>query len=479
MNLNLLIKHSGIYFLSRGLPAILNLAGLALFTRLLAPDAYGRYALVIASAGLASSLLFQWWRLGLLRYLNGMREQRGPFLSTIMAGYCFLAAVAVIVAGIAASVFPDQTRLIVLGLAILVSEAWFEMNLEIARSQLTPWRYGGLSLVKAVVTLGLGGFLVWSGFGETGLLIGILASSTIALYAPVRREWRGIHPRLVDWQILRKLVGYSLPLMATIGLTYVLDSSDRFFLGYFLGTEAVGTYAVGYDLAQRTLGVLMVVVNLGAYPLLTRTLETEGMDEVRKCLRQSALLLLAVAIPATTGMVLLAPGIAHSLLGEAFQETAGRVIPWICLGALLGGVKAYYFDLAFQLSCRTMGQIWVVFAAAGLNTALNFLWIPTFGIMGAAYATVVSFAAALLLSWWLGRRVFPLPALNGESLKIVAASLLMALILWPTLTLPFGATVLCFQVLLGASAYVTFLLLFNVQGSRALVSRFFPRRSTE
>ncbi len=58
-----IFRHTAIYLAARGLPGILAFLALPLFTHLLSPAAYGRYALVLATVNLLNALLFQWLRL--------------------------------------------------------------------------------------------------------------------------------------------------------------------------------------------------------------------------------------------------------------------------------------------------------------------------------------------------------------------------------------------------------------------------------
>jgi O-antigen/teichoic acid export membrane protein len=231
------------------------------------------------------------------------------------------------------------------------------------------------------------------------------------------------------------LLAYGLPLTVTFALNFIVHSSDRILLGWLLGYEAAGTYAAGYDLTQMSLTLLMMVVNLAAYPQIVRSLETEGQEAAQKRLRESGLLLLAVALPAAAGLAICAPNIAGVALGPAFRETGADLLPWIALATLIAGVKSYYFDLGFQLGRYTVGQVWVVLAAASINLALNLWLIPVLGLMGSVYATVVAYGVGLCLSWLMGRRVFPVPAFPAESVKVILAVVVMASVLWSTRSL--------------------------------------------
>ena len=214
-----------------------------------------------------------------------------------------------------------------------------------------------------------------------------------------------------------------------------------------------------------SLTLLMVVVNLATYPLIVRSLETQGEEAARDRLRQGGLLLLAVSVPAAAGLAVCAPNIVGVMLGEPFREAGAAVVPWIALTALLAGLKSFYFDLGFQLGRYTLGLVWVTLVAAGVNLALNLWWIPVLGLMGAVYASVVAYAVALGLSWRLGRRAFPVPPFPAEAVKILLAAAIMAFLLWPTRGFQ-GWLMLLLQVGAGGLIYAATLIASDFYGIR-------------
>ena len=214
----------------------------------------------------------------------------------------------------------------------------------------------------------------------------------------------------------------------------------------------------------------MMLVNLSAFPLAVRALVDRGVEGARDQLSRHATLLVALATPATVGLVLLAPNVASVLLGSAFQEPAAKLIPWLAVAAFLGGVRGFYFDLSFQLGRATAKQIWVSGCAVVINLVLNLLWIPRFGVLGAAWASLVAFLVGGVLSVLLGRFVLRMPVPTAEWGKIAAASALMALALRPFVSWR-GHTALTFQIAGGAAAYAVAAALLNVGQSRVLLSR--------
>jgi O-antigen/teichoic acid export membrane protein len=467
----MLLKHSFLYLFARGLPGVINLLAMALYTRLLSPDDYGNYALVIAGVGLANMTLFQWLRLGVLRFLPSYQEKQTTFLSTILFGYITLVVVTGFFGTITLIFISDSVLrgLILFGLMLLWAQAFFELNLELARIQLVPRRYGLLSIVKTTVALAIGGSLAYLGFGAFGLLLGLIIGMLLSLSIQIG-DWKYVRFRFIETKVFHELLVYGLPLSATFILGFVVSSSDRFLLGWFLGAGATGMYAAGYDITKQTLGILMVIVNLAAYPLAIRALEQNGKEAARQQLSHNITLLLTIALPCTAGFALLAPNIALVFLGKAFRDTAVTLIPWIALGSLLAGIKAYYFDLSFQLGRHTIGQVWVAMAAAIANVILNLLWIPRFGLIGAAYATVTAYALGLFLSYALGRSIFKLPLPVRDAAKIAVATLGMSLALVPVVSLR-GIWILAGQVTWGAVVFGILLLLFDVGGIRLVISK--------
>ena len=475
----MLLQHSALYILARGFPGLINFAALAIYTRLLTSEEYGRYALAVAIVGLANAILFQWLHLGILRYLVRYEKHEANFFSTVAVGYLIAVLLSAIGWGILSFFLPKASErlLISLGVVFLWAQAIFELTLQIAASQLIPQRYGLLAITKALSSLAGGSLLAWWGLGAPGVLLGLIGGFLlpVVLWAP--QEWRYLSVYKIDKRLMRQLLSYGLPLTASFALIFIVNSSDRLLLGWIEGTQAAGLYAAGYDLPNQILWVLMMVVHLAAYPLAVYALEQKGQRAVHVQLQKNATALLSIALPATVALALLGPNMAQTVLGTEFRQAAEMLIGWVAMATLLAGAKTYYFDLAFQLGQYTLGQVWIAIATAIVNLLLNLWLIPQFSIIGAAYATVCAHLVGLILSIRWGRSYFQLPIPTFEGLKILSAAVLMGMVLWFLLPLT-GTIGLGIQILVGTVSYGLFILLFNVAGSRSrfflFFNRFFP-----
>lgn len=467
----MLLKHSAAYLIARGVPGLVNFAALAIYTRLLTPDEYGRYALIIAGISFFNVVFFQWLRSSLLRFLPSHLAHPIPVLSTLLCAFAGIAFLTGLLGTMIVLLWEETTwrKLIVLAIPLLWIQAWIELNLELARSSLQPRHYGTMTVTKTVSALVLGVCLVMWGLGEFGPLLGMLAALLIVGLIWGWKPWIKALTQPSN-RLFVSFLKYGMPLTATFALGYVISTSDRFIIAYFLDETAAGLYSAAYDLGSHTLTILLSTINLAAYPLAVRALEQHGVAAAQVQLRRNAILLLSIGLPSIAGFMLLSSHIADIILGADFREEAESLLPWVAISVLFAGFRAYYFDLAFQLGRRTIIQTWIVAVAAGTNLVLNILLIPDFGLMGAAYATAIAYGLALLLSAFISSKYFQLPLPWQDASKILLSTILMALVLSPTLAYS-GLIVLLGQVVLGMITFGSAMLATDVGGYRSEVLR--------
>jgi len=463
----LVLRHSLTYLVVRGGPAVISLAGLLLFTHLLVPAEFGQYALIIAGVGVANAGFFWWLQLGLLRFLPGAGAERPRLLSAVVSGYAggVLATVPVALSLVVLAPGGLPRPLIVMGCILLWTQAWHELNLEMARSDLSPGRYGKLLISRAMILVAFGSLAARAGAGAMGVITAGILGALIPSLFMLRKNWSGVKFSRKETEFLYTLGRYGAPLVPTSALIILVTTADRFFLSWFGDNSVVGVYSAASDLTQLSLLALMNVVYVAYFPLAVRALETSGAEGARATIRQGGAALLAVGVPATVALAMLAPLIARNLLGPSFQGAAAA-IPWIGLATFFACVKAFYFDVSFQLGRATGIQLRVAAVTAILSIALNYVLVPRWGFMGAAYATTASFASGALISALLGRAVFRLPFPVREAGSVALATAIMACAIL-ALHGGSGMSALGMKIVTGAVTYAVALIALDFLGMRA------------
>jgi O-antigen/teichoic acid export membrane protein len=469
----MLIKHIFSYFISRGLTGIINFVAIALYTRMLTTADYGEYALIVATAGFISAILFQWIRLVLLRFLSKYKKEKKEhlLLGTLFTSYIVTLIVLILITSLAVFLNLATFYFAISMLLLTISQSIFEIILEILRSSLYSKVYGILSVLKSLISLVVALLLIKTGLGSLGVIIGLILGSFIpVIYVSIFRKEHKISLfngfSNFNYDLLKEFLGYGLPLTATLSMSFIMNQSDRLLLGWLVGKSETGIYSVSYDLTQQTIIMLMMVVNLAAYPLCIRALENEGVEAAQKQVRSNATALFLIAIPSTVGMVMLADSISSSVLGKDFSTEASDIIPIVAISVLFQGVKAYYFDLSFQLGRKTSLQFWPVLCGGIINIVLNFILIPLYTITGAVYATLISYIVAIFLSWKIGKRIFPLPFPFKDFVKITMSSFLMGIPLYFLNTNQETLYGLIWKIGLGAFIYFITIFVLNVWNIR-------------
>ncbi|MFW5981369.1 MAG: polysaccharide biosynthesis C-terminal domain-containing protein, partial [bacterium] len=176
-------------------------------------------------------------------------------------------------------------------------------------------------------------------------------------------------------------------------------------------------------------------------------------------------------LPSVFGIWALQADIENIILGEAFIRTEG-LLPLIALGVFFFGLSQYY-NKPFELKEKTKYIFYVLSIAALLNIILNIFFIPAFGVIGAAYTTLISYAFYLFFLLLLSSRFFPLKFNSLLLLKVTGSSFMMFFSLrLINIYLPTGDIFyFIFKVLVGIIVYFTTLYLLKEKRVRDIINK--------
>jgi O-antigen/teichoic acid export membrane protein len=477
---NGVLRHATMYLVARGVPGLFAFLAIPLYTHLLLPQDYGRYALLAGTVAMLNALIFMWVRLALVRYLPVFKDRPGVLKSTILTAELALIAVLGLITLLAAALpaLHAWRAMLLPCWALLALQAIFELFLEYTRAAVEPRQYLILLLSRSILATGLGCLFIEVGFGWWGPVCGLAAGMLLPAIYAYRRDWKHFKFE-IDRNTLATICRYGIPLSITVALTLVISTSDRFLIAYYLGEAQAGLYSVAVDFTTQTLTLLMMVIYLAMFPLAVRAWENSGPDAARRKMRDNAALLMAVGVPSVAALWCLSPNVARCFFGRHYQSTAAEIIPIVALGSFVAGLKNYHFDSAFQFVHRTIHQVWIVLIAAAANVGLNLLVITRYGIIGSAIASIAAYVLSITLTVWFGRRHFALPFPIRPLLKVLASAAFMLVALSPVRDLH-GPLFMVEQVVIGLIAYASCLLILDFLGLREALrvklagSRAFP-----
>ena len=456
------------YFAVRIGNGILNIATLAIFTRLLSPSEFGAYALGISISTVMSTTLFQWIGMAHSRFYNPNSEDSSEIISVVANGFWIAFGFAAIIFLAMASIHtvlgvsPEMIGIIFL---ITVSLGRHTLALQIANTNNSLLAYGGLSWLKSASALLFGFVLIQSGvFSATGALVGLLIGLIFAVIIFDPNPGLYLKRGKVDQSIFKNMISYGLPLTLNYLAIVIVDFADRLMIGVMLGMGHVAAYSVAYDLTQQLIGPVMSVLFLTAFPKIVLVYENEGDKASRLLLNILGSRLVVIGLPITVGLGVLAGEVSEVIFGSEFSSDAASVMPWIALAIFLATFKNYFLDVPFQLRKNTKIQVYIATLMAIVNIILNLFLLPRFGVISAAWSTFAAFSVGAIASWLIGKLLFPLPDLRLVFFGSFGASALMAVFLH-LLPPAEGFIWLIGKVIVGTFIYGTLAWLFNLAGS--------------
>ncbi len=411
---------------------VVGLLSIVVFTRVLPPDAYGVYALAFSVMSLVHTGVFVWLEAAMARFYapEAQAGRLAGHFRTLYGAFAILAVGFPLLAGGILWLWPMPGPLkiaIGAGLAGILFRSLAKLAQERRRA---AGEVRAAALLDVAMTAGgfiVGASLALAGFGGAAPLAGMGAAAAVCLVFALPAELKQARGGAFEPARARMYAAYGLPVSLSLILSLALATTDRFLLAAYLNETSVGIYHAGYSLANRTLDVMFIWLGMAGGPAAIAALERGGKAALHETAREQAGLMIALALPAAVGLALVAHPLAEVMIGERLREGAAQVTPWIAASAFLAGVTTYYFHTAFTLARRTGLLLAAMVIPAFSNVGLCLALIPRFGLRGALWATLASYALGAAASFALGRRALALPVPWEALAKAGLASAAMAL----------------------------------------------------
>ena len=460
-----------IYMLGRYGASAITLIALSLYTRLATPQEYGVFALVMALATALYSGFGQWLRHILLRFSNADMKGGSPLPSLVLQTFLVICSVLALALFVFTPFLNTRTyQAVGLALMLLTAMGCFELALAWLQLQLRPAFYGGLSMLRTGLAALFGVLALYLGYGAIGLVMTTFLAYASAAVPVFIRTGFGLGQARTPLFDIKPMLAYGLPLAISAALGSALVLADRAIIASMISTEAAGLYAAPYDLAMRTLRVLMLAINLAGTPLIIRAFESNDLIRTSKLLERQWVLLVCTGFPVMLFLVFIPQGIASILLGPSFRQAGADLMPIVAIATFIQGLESFYFSFAFALSKKPLKQTYILIIAMIVNVILTIWLVPILGMRGGAWATLLSSIVALFGSIFIGSSLQKLPLALNELIRIALAAFPMTVILiWLAPDTPFH-TIL--TGLLALSLYVLALFGLNVAGLRQILLRF-------
>jgi O-antigen/teichoic acid export membrane protein len=321
--------------------------------------------------------------------------------------------------------FEDHLNYIVWSILIIATDALMAIPFARLRLNQQAKRFAFIKIVNVVVNVSLNVFyfVICKNAYDESVLTGV-SSFTATLYNPeigigyaflanlvanlvalllLAKEFTGF-PYRFDKELWRKMIKYALPLLI-VGLAGMVNETfDRIILDYLLpkgeGLEQIGIYGACYKIAIL-MTIFIQAFRYAAEPFFF------GNEQQADSKKTNALILKYFVIGCS--MIFLGTMMNMSWVQNFVSEpyrVGVHVVPILLLANLFLGV---YFNLSiwYKLTGQTRYGAFITIIGAVVTLGINFIFIPKFSYTASAWATFFSYGIMMVLSYYLGKKYYP------------------------------------------------------------------------
>jgi O-antigen/teichoic acid export membrane protein len=282
-----------------------------------------------------------------------------------------------------------------------------------------------MTLARAVLTIVVRLVLVMKlNMGVTGLYLADVLV-TIVIMAALARWFAPLIRPMFSRDVLRDALAFGLPRVPHAAAQQVVASGDKFILTLYVTMQTVGIYsmAVSFGLTQK---LFLSAFESAWAPFYYATIREPDAPALFRTVTTYGIAILALL---TAGLAAIGRYAAQAMTHGRFLapddprwNDVATVITWTAIGVFLQG---FYLLTSIGLNITRRTQFYPVatICAATINVILNFLLIPGYGIVGAAWANGAAYGVQAMLGYAFSQRFYPIRYEWGRIARVCVAAI--------------------------------------------------------
>lgn len=265
--------------------------------------------------------------------------------------------------------------------------------------------------------------IVWLDMGVMGRVIGMYVAPVI-LFVISMVTLRKYSGGSASFRTMIGVVKFGLPLTGAIWAYSILQYTGSYLLERYMSLSDVGIYNIAYRLAGIPMFITLGFRQMWN-PVFYENMQSGNYPVIRRLMSVFILMFSFLC-----GITMLFAKEAIILLFDERYMPAISVINWIVLGVFLLGLLPLS-NAFLGYAKRFWLTSWIAIASGLVNIGLNILWIPPYGVKGAAFSLIAAYAVyfggGILFSYRSFARVAHFRALFMTLILFVPAIILTEL----------------------------------------------------
>lgn len=229
-----------------------------------------------------------------------------------------------------------------------------------------------------------------------------------------------------DKKIWKKIIISATPFAITGLFALINFRIDQVMLSFLTNDLTVGLYSAAYKIID-ILSILPSLLLASLYPVFS-VLYYKNKPLFHKIFNLSLRYSITLAFPIVVGIHLLSNNIIMLAYGDAYIDSV-PVLKILIFISLISFINTPLFVVLNAIGKQKITMINAGFTAL-VNIIMNIILIPKYGIMGAAFSTIISELTFLTLSTYQLEKINIHSKLLSKSFKPLIASIIMGIVIY-------------------------------------------------
>ncbi len=463
--LNKVVQDMGVIGISRILFTIAGIILIPVLTKNLGAEGYGLWSQAIVTITISVMVLRLGTPLSIARLFPGKNmDQIREDLYSILTLVVFVTGLFSLILytfpePLADAIFEGNVLIVRIVAVIIFVNCLDKILMAVFQAFREMKKHAIVEVVSRYIEVGLAISLVLLGYGIIGAILSVLIVRgflSIVLLVLIHNKIPFRKPKFAP---IKEYIYVGLPATPGAISHLIVDMSDRYVIGIFLGATYVGYYAPSYALGMMIPTFIAGILAFVLLPNLSKFYENNSIVAIRNVFRLCTKYFLLISVPSLVGIIIVGKSI---LLVFTTPEIAQEGYLVLVLSSVVGILIGIYSIYKNTLYLKKRTKLFTVFWAVGatVNLVGNILLVPLMGIVAAGLTTILSYLIVTISVLYFSFKNIPADIDYLSIAKVIISSISMGFILVILNSFVWSN----FVFLIGTGILVYFSILYTIKG---------------
>jgi O-antigen/teichoic acid export membrane protein len=423
-----LFKQTFIYGLATVLPRMLSFFLVRLYTDHMPPGLYGEVSIIFSWFAIFNVFLAYGMETAFFRFFHKSND-KSQVVSTSLISILISTALFFILSLLFKNQFSTlsgiEVKYITYAIYILALDALVIIPFSWLRANEKPMKYAIIKIVNVSINLGLNIFflvllpklilnnqesvfntLYKPNYQISYIFISNLIASAITLLLMSNLYLKNKYT--FNKELWRKMMKYAMPVLVA-GIAFSINEVfDRILLGWILPESIadieIGKYAACYKLSLF-MTLFATAFRMGIEPFFFSHSNSKNPQKAYAQITNYFVIIGSVILLA---VIVFSDFLKLLFVNNSDYWEAMKIVPLVILANFFLGI---YHNLSvwYKVTDKTRYGAFISCVGAVLTILINLILIPLISYMASAIATLVAYGTMMILSYWIGKKNYPIP----------------------------------------------------------------------